>query len=169
MAEQIERTGPVVDTTTYLNTKLIERSYGFTLPNVAFMQAVINAHGETNIPIPQLLEDMEHALTKIGADEGFAALSVGEPVDIEHRWVYLKIKPDGSTRNVGCKAYLHCLPRGVPELSIEPGEISETEATFTVTRYRLVVDGKELVLIDRIKNICKINGKDYAVNIEAML
>lgn len=169
MADQIERTGPVVGSTTYVNNKLVERDYGFTLPNVAFLQVAINVHGEMNVPVPQLLEDMEHALTKIGADEGFAALSVGEPVDIEHRWVYLKIKPDGSTRNVGCKAFLHCLPRGIPELGITPGEISETEATFTVLRYRLVADGVELFSIDRVANVCKINGKDYAVDTEAML
>lgn len=169
VAKDIVRTGPVVGATTYVNDKLIERDYGFTLPNVAFMTAAINAHGEMNVPIPQLLEDMEHSLTKVGADEGLAALSVGEPIDIEHRWVYLKINANGSTKNVGCKAFLHCLPKGVPELEITPGEITEAEATFTVLRYRLVVDGKEIVLIDRIANICKINGKDYAVDIEAML
>lgn len=169
MAGEIIRTGPVVGTSVYVNGKKVERDYGFTLPNVAFLQAEINAHGTMNVPIPQLLEDMELSVTKIGADEGFAEMSVGEPIDIEFRWVYLKINANGSTRNVGCKAFLHCLPRGIPEVGIELGEITETEPIYTVTRYRLVHDNQELFVIDRLANKISINGKDYAVDIEAML
>ena len=100
---------------------------------------------------------------KVERDYGFTLPNV------EHRWVYLKINANGSTTNVGCKAYLHCLPKGIPEVEIAPGEITETEPTYTVTRYRLVHDGKELFVIDRLANKISINGKDYAVDIEAML
>ena len=169
MAGEIIRIGPVVGTSVYVNGQKVERDYGFTMPNVAFMQAEINAHGTMNVPIPQLIEDMELSVTKIGADEGLAAMSVGEPIDIEVRWVYLKINANGSNENVGCKAFLHCLPRGIPEVGIEYGEITELEPTYTVTRYTLVHDGQELFTIDRLANKITINGKDYAKDIEAML
>ena len=166
---EIIRTGPVVGSSTYVNGNKVERDYGFTLPNVEFVIAEINAHGTMGVPVPLRLECMEQAVPTAVADEGCAVMVVGEPIDIEHRWVYLKINANGSTTNVGCKAYLHCLPKGIPEVEIAPGEITETEPTYTVTRYRLVHDGKELFVIDRLANKISINGKDYAVDIEAML
>ena len=52
---------------------------------------------------------------------------------------------------------------------LEPGSTSEQQITFAVTRYQLIVGGVEICLIDQLKGIMRINGKDYAKSINSLL
>ena len=39
--------------------------------------------------------------------------------------------------------------------------VIKTLITFAVTRMKLVVAGEEILLVDRLAHILKVNGKDY--------
>ena len=68
---------------------------------------------------------------------------------------------DGITKQVGCKAFFKAIPVSIPGIGITAGESSSNETTFTVTRYQLYVDGEEMLLVDRLAGIVKIDGTDF--------
>ena len=88
---------------------------------------------------------------------------------LEIRWVYTAVKADGASKDVGCKAFIRGIPNKIPGIELKVGESSENEVTFMVSRYNLFVDGEEMILIDRLANIARIGGKDYAAEINSLL
>lgn len=167
-------TGPILSNTVYRKiggqNKLAAKDCPVTLPTVEFVTVEINSGGTVEIPVPQLINAMELGITKTGADDELALLSSPDPMDIEVRWVQMVTDPtNGSTRNVGCKAFMRCRSKGIPEISLTPGEASENELTYSVTSYRFVVDGEEKWAIDKITNVLRVDGVDYFEDIQWML
>ena len=161
--------GPVIADTVYVDNKLVARDVSATLPEVTATTADVQAMGTLSLPIWQLIEHMETAITKIGVDLGFASLIKPDMKAIELRWVQTVTDSNGKTKNVGCKAFIKGIPNKIPGIGLEVGATIEGEVTLATTRYKLVVDGKEICLIDKLAGICKINGKDYAGGIKSLL
>ena len=161
--------GPVVADTAYIDNKLMARDVAVTLPEVTPVTADVSAMGTMTIPIWALIENMEAAITKIGVDSGLRDAIKPDMKPIEIRWVQTVTDANGSTKNVGCKAFLKGIPTKIPGIGLAIGEASEGEITFSVTRYNLFVDGTEMFLIDRLAGICRIGGTDYAGGIGSML
>lgn len=162
MSKFVNICGPVVGDTVYCENKLVARDVSVTLPEITPMSADVQAMGTLSLPIWQLLEHMEAAITKIGVDEGLTALIKPDMKPLEVRWVQTVTDANGTTRNVGCKAFLKGVPNKIPGVGLEVGSASEGEATIGLTRYVLFVDGKEMWHIDRLSGIVRIDGKDYA-------
>ena len=59
--------------------------------------------------------------------------------------------------------------RIVKGISVEVGSATELGGTYTVLRYQLYVDGAEVLLVDRLNIILKINGVDYMADIKKLL
>ena len=78
-------------------------------------------------------------------------------------------KADGSTKTVGCKAFLRVVTKTIPGLSVDPGSQSENELGYAVSRYQLFVDGTEYWLIDQLNQILRVGGKDYYKQIRSLL
>lgn len=161
--------GPVVADTTYCEGKQVARDTAITLPEVVPMTADLSAMGTMSMPIWQLLENMESAITKIGVDEGLRELIKPDMKQIEHRWVQPITDANGVIKNVGCKAFIKGIPNKIPGIGVGVGEASENETTIMTTRYNLFVDGVEMFLIDRLAGIVRIAGKDYASDLNSML
>lgn len=160
--------GPVIGTTAYSEGKLVARDTAITLPEVTPVTADLAAMGTLSLPIWQLLENMETAITKIGADMGLRSLIKPDMKPLEFRWVQTVTDANGSTKNVGCKAFIKGIPNKIPGIGITTGEASENECTIATTRYNLFVDGVEMFLIDRLAGIVRIAGKNYA-DIDSLL
>ena len=154
--------GPVVGSTAYRKNKLIGRDVTITLPEVAPTTADLKAMGTFSMPIWQIIEHMEASINKIGVDEGLCAAITPEMEQLEFRWVQTVTDANGKTKNVGCKAFIKGIPGKIPGVGIEVGSASESEIPIAVSRYQLIVDGKEMWLIDRFASIVRINGKNYA-------
>ena len=161
--------GPVVADTVYCNNKLVARDVSATLPEVTAMTTDVQAMGTLSLPVWQLVEHMETAITKIGVDMGFASLIKPDMKAIELRWAQTVTDANGITKNVGCKAFITGIPNKIPGVGLEVGATIEGEVTLATTRYALFVDGKEICLIDKLSGICRIDGKDYAKSINALL
>lgn len=160
--------GPVVADTAYVGGKLLARDVALTLPEVAPMTAELAAMGTFELPVWQLIEQLEAAITKIGLDMGFRSAITPDMKTYEFRWVQTVTDATGQTKNVGCKAFLRGIPLNLPEIGLEVGSASEHELRISLVRYNLFVDGKEMWNIDRLAGIVKIAGKDYA-NLDSML
>ena len=160
--------GPVVANTAYSDGKLVGRDVSITLPEVTPQTADLAAMGTMTMPIWQLLENMETAITKIGVDKGLTALVKPDMKPLEFRWVQTVTDANGNNKNVGCKAFIRGIPNKIPGIGAVIGEGGENEVTIMTTRYNLFVDGEEMFLIDRLAGIVRIDGKDYA-DISSML
>lgn len=159
----------VVSDTTYCNGELSAKDVSITLPEVAATVVDIQAMGTLSVPLWQVLEDMESSINKIGVDMGLSRMVRAERMDFEHRWAQVVFDKNGNPRNVGCKAFISGIPKNIPGIELNVGEAPESEITLSVLRYRLVVDGEEAWNIDRLANVCKIHGKDYAIDISSLL
>lgn len=154
--------GPIVANTVYSDDKLVARDVAITLPEVAPLTADLSVMGTYTVPVWQLIDAMEAAITKIGIDLGLRSLLTPESKPLEARWVQTVTDANGTTKNVGCKAFLRGIPNKLPEIGQEIGSASEQECTLAISRYQLVVDGVEMWLIDRFAGIVRIAGKDVS-------
>ncbi len=170
MGKWVNKRGPIEANTVYANGSLVATDTTVTLPEVTFMTADVKAMGEMSIPLNNAIEDMEMTITKIGVDKNMTKLTSPGKKSVEVRWVQDVIKSDGTTKNEGCKAFLNVAPVTLhPGASIELGSASENDLTFKVFRYRLVVDGEEILLVDRLAHIIKVNGVDYSRKYDSLL
>lgn len=169
MSAFVKICGPVVADTVYCDNELVARDVSATLPEITPVTADVQAMGTLTIPVWQLIEHMETAVTKIGVDMGLRSLIKPDMKPIEFRWVQTVTDANGTTKNVGCKAFIKGIPNKIPGIGLEIGSTIENEVTLATTRYNLFVGGEEVLLIDKLAGICKIAGKDYAGDVGSML
>jgi phage tail tube protein FII len=159
----------IVADTVYSDGQLVAKDVSFTLPAVTMLTADVQAMGTMSMPVVGLLEDMEAAITKIGVDLGLSRLSRFEKQNLECRWVQSVLGSDGTSKPEGCKAFIRGVPKGIPGIAAEIGSPSENEMTFGVTRLQIFAGGKEFLLVDRLSQILRVDGKDYYGNINSLL
>lgn len=169
MAKWLDVKGPVVADTVYADNVLVAKDTSFTLPGLEFMTADVQAMGNMTVPLIGLLENMELAITKIGIDNGLGRMNRLQKQNFEFRWVQNVVKSDGSTGVEGCKAFVRTMPGAISELGVEVANATENENTYNVTRMQVYANGVEIMCVDRLSQILRINGKDYMKEINNLL
>ena len=169
MATVQDVTGAVIADTVYVDNELAARDVAFTLPGLQFLTADVQAMGPMSIPLIGLLEHMELAVTKIGTDKGLGKMNKLEKQNLEFRWVQNVVKTDGSMETAGCKAFVRTMPASIPETGVELGSATEHENTYGVSRMQIYVSGEEILCVDRLNQILRVNGKDYMKEINSLL
>ena len=169
MSKWLDIKGAVVADTVYAGGELVAKDVAFTLPGIEFLTADVQAMGNMSVPLIGLLENMELTITKIGIDKGLSKLNRLEKQNLEFRWVQNVVKADGSTAAEGCKAFVRTMPGNLPEVGVEVGSATEAENTFNVTRQQVYANGKEIMLVDRLSQILRVDGKDYMKKINSLL
>jgi P2 family phage contractile tail tube protein len=160
--------GPVLATKVLYDGDEVAENVKISLPAVNFLTAEFQALGTMELPLP-LTEALEATITSIGFDKGFGKLLGLDSNNFEFRFVVCETKKDGTSRKYGCKAFLKGVAKGIPGGDLEVGSNFEGDIPIAVTRYQLYVDGKETILIDKLKSILKINGKNYAEEITSLI
>ena len=161
--------GPIVADTVYSENQLVAKDVEFTLPEVAPVMVDVEAMGTMSVPLWARLDNMELSVTKVGLDKGLRKLLRPNLKPLEFRFPQEVIDANGNTKIVACKAFIKGMNTTIPGIGITPGETSSNELTFMVTRYQLFADGKEVLLIDRLASIVRIDGKDYTSGLRSML
>lgn len=169
MGKWLDIKSAVVADTVYADNTLVAKDVAFTLPGLAFLTADVQAMGNMSVPLIGLLENMELAITKIGIDSGLSRMNRLKKQNFEFRWVQNVVKADGSTGTEGCKAFVRTMPGSVPETGVEVGSASELENTYNVTRMQVYVAGVEVLCVDRLSQILRIDGVDYMKSINNLL
>lgn len=170
MSKWVNKRGPIEANTIYSDGVLVATDTTVTLPEVTFMTADVKAMGDMSIPLSNAIEDMEMTITKVGVDKNMTRLTAPGKKAVEIRWVQDLIKSDGTTAKEGCKAFLNAAPVTLaPGASLEIGSASEGDLTYKVFRYRVVVDGEEILLVDRLAHIVRVNGRDYSRDYDRLL
>lgn len=169
MGKWLDIKGPVVADTVYADGTLVAKDTAFTLPGIEFMTADVQAMGNMSVPLIGLLENMELAITKIGIDKGLSRMNRLKKQNFEFRWVQNVVKSDGSTSVEGCKAFVRTMPGSFPETGVEVGSAPEQENTYNVTRVQIYANGVEMVCVDRLSQILRVDGVDYMKTINNLL
>lgn len=169
MAQWLDIKGPVVADTVYADGTLVAKDVAFTLPGIEFLTADVQAMGNMSVPLVGLLENMELAITKIGMDNGLSRMNSLKKQNFEFRWVQNVVKNDGSFSTEGCKAFVRTMPGTFPETGVEIGSAPEHENTYNVTRMQVYANGEEILCVDRLSQILRINGEDYMSKITNLL
>ena len=165
----IDLNGPVLADTVYDAGKLVAKDVTITLPAINLLTADFKAIGTLTLPLIGQIEAMEATVNKVGTDMGLRSMASLDSRTLEFRWVQDVKKADGSTKTVGCKAFLRCVSKGIPGLNVDPGNASENEIALAVSRYQLFVAGNEYWLIDQLNQILRVGGKDYYKQIRSLL
>ena len=169
MSKWLDIKSAVVADTVYADNVLVAKDVSFTLPGLEFLTADVQAMGNMSVPLIGLIENMELAITKIGIDRGLSRMNRLKKQNFEFRWVQNVVKSDGSTSTEGCKAFVRTMPGSVPETGVEVGSASEMENTYNVTRMQVYVAGAEVLCVDRLSQILRIDGVDYMRTINNLL
>ena len=148
--------------TLYDDNTLMGEDIKVTLPEITNATADVSLMGTASIPLLGLIEDMEFTISKQGVDKKATSLTRPCVHNIEVRWVQDTITGGGNVAQEGCKAYIKCIPKSIGPVGaeIEVGNTPEFDIPYEVLRYRLVVNGEEVLLVDRTSHILKDNGKD---------
>lgn len=155
--------------TVYVNGKLVSRDGGFSMPEITPVTASVNMMGPTDVPIWPLIESMEATISKVGLD--YFSASIIDPARnaVEFRWAQLVKEVNGQERMASCRAYLSGSPKSIPGFEVEVGSPIESDYPISVLRYRLVIEGQEVLLVDKTTGKCTINGKDMTYGLNALL
>lgn len=164
----LEKMGAVLATKVLCGINTVAEDVTINLPDINFVTVEVNGLGKIEIPTC-LTEALESSVTSVGLDKGFFNMLGLESKELEYRFVKNSLETSGDTKLKGYKAFLRGIPSNIPGGGIEPGSSWSGDITFKVTRYQLYCDGVEKILIDKLKGTCKINGKDYAKDIESYL
>ena len=165
----LDKKGVVVGATAYADKVLVAEDVTLSLPAVTPKTQTFSAMGDIELPLP-LYEAMEATINKIGIDKGFIRLLAPKKRKFEFRWVQTIVKPDGTQKVEGCKAFMTGTPKVIfPGGDIAPGENYEGAIPIAVTRYQLYIDGEEKILVDKLKGQVKVDGVDYAKDIKNLL
>ena len=165
----IDLKGPILADTVYIDGVLVAKDVSITLPAVTLVTADFKAMGTYTAPLTGQIEAMEASITKIGVDYGLRNMVAFQSKTVEIRWAQDVKYADGSSKTEGCKAFLRCVPKQIPGLSVEPGSLSGNEITLAVSRYQLFVAGTEYWLIDQLNTIMRVNGVDYVKTLRSVL
>ena len=159
----------VLADTCYCDNQLAAKDVSVSLPAVNFLTTEVKAMGSMDVVLAGLIEAMEAAITKVGIDVGLGRMLTPTKHSFEFRWAQNVLKDGGTTATEGCKAFVTGVPKGIPGASLEIGSNIENEITISVSRYQLYCGGKEILCVDKLSQICRINGVDYYSKIASLL
>ena len=125
--------------------------------------------GALDLPSSAQLNSMIFSAVQRSINKGSISIASPGKHNIELRFVKDAMTGDGQSVPQGTKIFVTGIFK-----KFDPGKV-ETNATmdgsidYEVLRYRIVIDGEEVLLIDKINYIYKVNGIDYMSNVKAAL
>lgn len=125
--------------------------------------------GTIDMPSTGQIGSMTFTITQRSIGRNAMKLATPGIHTIELRFVQDVTMPDGQVIKEGTKVFLTCFNKKLDPGKVEPQATREGSAEFEVLRYRQVVDGTEVLLVDKRNYIYKINGVDYMEKVRAAL
>lgn len=146
----------------------------WTLPTVTALANELVAAGvggKLNVPMPGLFESMEQGtpFTSLYSSVG-SFMKVGGNVDLTIRGALQAL--DSSTSKMLYKGIVVTERGWMKEVELgkmKLGEGMDVNGKMEVTYLKIMVDGQELLFIDKLNGGYRVNGEDQMVDIDALL
>lgn len=157
----------------YLEGNVLLGTASVELPKVEQLSdkmTPLGISGEVETPTIGHVKEMKLKLKFSTATKDFAKLLEPEGHLITAYGSLQQYDPaSGKFRSVGLVASMKVLPLSVNPGKLERNKPQDAELEFTVTYYKLEVDGKVIYEVDPLNCVCVINGKDYLADVRRNL
>lgn len=116
--------------------------------------------GTVNVPDLTNIEAMEASITTSDDSDTASLLNDPDGVELVLHWAVDKVGAGISSEYIAYRAVIKGYASVIPGGEKKPGEATEIEHKISVWYYKLQIDGKDVILIDKYNSKCEINGKD---------
>jgi len=142
------------------------------LPSVELDTAEIKGAGilgTIDMPATGQLGSMAMKMDFRSTNKKIAGMAKNGKQNIELRFVRDTVTATGSVAPEGSKIFATGIVKKYDLGKVEDNSTQESSFEFEILRYRQVIAGKEVLLIDKQNYIYKINGVDYMQQIRSLL
>lgn len=143
------------------------------LPAIEYLKDTLKGAGilgEVEMPTPGQIAAMTFTINIRASNEDSAYLIQPGVIDLEARWASDRFDPSsGKTETVANKAFLKVLVKKFDEGKIEANAAAEGSYEYEVIAYQRIMNGKEILHINKFTGDLIINGKNYGKDIQAAL
>jgi len=157
----------------YLEGNVIVGTASVELPKVEFLSdkmSPLGISGEVDTPTIGHVKEMKLKLKFSTTTKDFARLLEPEDHLVTVYGALQQYDPaSGTFRSFGLVASMKVLPLSVNPGKLEMNKPQDSELEFSVTYYKLEVDGKTIYEVDPLNCVCIINGKDCLADVRKNL
>lgn len=155
------------------SAKYVEDTTTYTRPEIAMMSDGVSGAGimgEIDMPTLAQLDSMEMELALNKTNERAIEMFAPGAHLMEVRWVTNVLDSStGASKVQANKDIVKYLPKSLGLGDVENNETNEGTLAGEVISFQHIIDGKTVIHIDKLNNVFKINGKDYAAEIRKAL
>lgn len=126
--------------------------------------------GEVDMPTPTQIASMVFAMNIRASNEDMPYLMRPGVIDLELRWVADRFDPtQGTNEQVANKAFLKLLIKKADEGKVEANASADGSFEYEVIAYQRIMNGKEILHINKFTGDYIVNGVNYGKSIQAAL
>lgn len=168
-------TNKVIDYTVYVRdngkaTKIPDTT-SVTLPSIEKLTDTIKGSGiigEIDVPTYGQIGSMETEVATRTTNDKFGLLITAN--ELEYRWVTDVLDPSsGKVSVVAHKAFLKVINKKAEEGKLETGSAQDGSVSYEVIAYKRIINGNEIINIDKLNGIFSVNGINMFDNISQYL
>lgn len=166
------KSGGVIACKLLMDKEEVDDNVSCQLPSVEMQTAEIKGAGilgAMDMPVTGQLNSMTFTINLRSVNKNHGKIMKPGVRDIELRFVRDVITSEGQTITEGTKIFITGVIKKYDPGKVEPPSTMEGSAEFETLRFRIVVDGTETLLIDKLNGIYQVNGVDHMKNIRAVL
>lgn len=168
-------TNKVIDYSVYVRdsgkaTKIGDTT-SVTLPSIEKLTDTIKGSGiigEIDLPTHGQIGSMETEVAIRTANDKLGLLLIAN--ELEYRWATDVLDPSTSKVSVvSHKAFLKVINKKFEEGKLETGSAQDGSASYEVVAYKRIINGAEVLNIDKLNGIFSVNGKNMFDDISQYL
>ncbi|HWQ29882.1 MAG TPA: phage major tail tube protein [Negativicutes bacterium] len=150
--------------------KLINDTSSLQLPSIEMITDTLKGSGimgEIDMPTPGQIASMVFTMNIKASNEDSAYLITPGIIRIEVRWVTDRFDTtSGKSVQVANKAFVTCYVKKFDEGKVETGAATDGSYEYEVVAYQRIMDGKEILHINKLTGDFIINGKNYGKELQ---
>lgn len=142
------------------------------LPSIEFASSEVKGAGilgAMDMPSSGQLNSLNFSATMRSINKGSINVSTPGVHNIELRFSKDQFTGDGQSVPIGTKIFVKGVFKKFDPGKVEDGATMDGTIEYEALRYRIVIDGEEVLLVDKVNYIYKVNGVDYMEKIRAAL
>lgn len=166
------RSGNVINHKVLIGNIEVDDVVNITLPNIEQQTVELNGAGimgTISMPTTSQIGSMELSIAYRSVSKSVLRLHKPGNQNIEIRFVKDYMDRNGQMLPQGSKVFATGVYKTSEGGTIENNGAIEGSVTYELLRYRVIVDGVEVILIDKLANIYRVDGVDYMKAINAAL
>lgn len=166
------RSGNVINHRVLVGNTEVDDVTSITLPNLEQQTVDLNGAGimgTISMPTTGQIGSLELSIAYRSLSRSVLRLQRPGNQNIEVRFVKDYMDRNGQMLPQGAKVFATGVLKSSEGGNIENNGAIEGSVTYEVLRYRVIVDGVETLLIDKLNNIYRVDGVDYMRGVNVAL